>query len=716
MSSNSQQQQAECQTWKIEGGNKTELNVSLNSIGASTTSNLDNSSCSIRYEHEELFFNNFIGKNRSDASIDIESQSQRSSSAEQRLSRRFSLDNKSRTSLKDDNSAKTDDITVNINNLSAIEQKLFGPSTSASTSLPRRQSGFQSKNQDDDIEMEIKNMLKPPRESSKSKNPIKKFISLLHQPVVRQTTSTNVEDGVTTNTKKSRKQKKTKGPSIQFYTQESFPYDGCMTSNEVGDSLRSMDIDDSNHDDITVKVDNKRAKKTPEIPKDNNKNLYVRIMFVLLISLIITSGILLALRLMNRTKYEKSIGMELVSSYENSIEDIVSAYVDVEERLSERESPVTAEDTTAAYDQFEHQFENEVISDNGASLELEDIASAYANQEQFESDNVASEDKSEYVDSNLEQDFPSNPVTAEDPLIELPSELANIADLSDKFLPENGDIPFFFHVPLTAGVMVQSVLSICHNLVQASNFFTYKDNNSGWLYDEPLQVISSSSTSLRSSNDDDVKYVNVNTDSKEDIERAKRLKLAESNLADVIISPQLLLSSSIFTSEHKGRMFTLLRHPIERAHHMYYVKRNRSDEVASMSIQEYSTSKHMENNWLTRFLSGKQIGALTDHDLNVAKEVLKRKCLIGLVDNVDESINRFVEYFNFKSSKDNTQQCHENVINDALQNNNFGGDEITEDSDDWNALLNRNIYDMQVYNYAVQLFEEQGISVQGGVI
>lgn len=714
MSDSSQQQkQAEFQSWRIEGGNKTEFNVSSNSVGnASSTSNMDKSTCSIRYEHEELFFNEFVNKNRSDASIDIESQSLRSS-AEERLSRRFCLGDKSTTSLDDDKSEKTE----TVSNLSAIEHKLFG-TTSASTPPPRRQSGLQ-KNQDDDIEKKIKNMLKPPREPSNNPSSIKKFISFLHKPVVRQNTSADVEEGVTTKTKKStRKQKKkrTKGPSIQFNTEdESYPYDNYV-NNDASDSLKSMDISDSNHDDITVKVDNKRSKKISEIPEKSHTNLYVRILFILLISLIITTGILLAPRLMNRTSYEKSIGMEFVSSYDNSIEDIVSAYVDVEERLSERDSPVTT-DISAAYDEFEHQFENEVISDNEASLEMEDIVSAYVNVQQLDSE-VSSEEKIEEMDSAndiLEQDMDSSPVTTGDSSIELPSELENIADLSDKFIAENGDIPFFFHVPLTAGVMVQSVLSICYNLVQASNFFTYNDNNSGLLYDEPLKVISSSSTSLRSSNDDNIKYVNVNTDSKEDIERAKRLKLAESNLADVIISPQLLLSSSIFTSEHKGRMFTLLRHPIERAHHMYYVKRNRRDEVASMSIQEYSTSPHMENNWLTRFLSGKQTGALTDHDLKVAKEVLKRKCLIGLVDNIDESINRFIEYFNFKSSKDNTQQCHNNVINDAMQNNNFG-EAVTENSDDWNALLKRNVYDMQVYNYAVQLFEEQGILMQGGVI
>merc|ERR1712151_848697 len=301
----------------------------------------------------------------------------------------------------------------------------------------------------------------------------------------------------------------------------------------------------------------------------------------------------------------------------------------------------------------------------------------------------------------------------EDEIIKLPPVIEqNLADINDKYNEHNGDIPYFFHVPLTAGVMVQSILSTCYNLVQASNFFTHDMTNNALFYDEPLKVISSSSSS------NPIKYVNVNTDSEEDIERAKRLKIVGSNLADVIISPQLSSSSLFTNTNHKGRMFTLLRHPIERAYHMYYVKRERNTNVSNMSIQEYSTSIYIENNWLTRFLSGKKTGKLTENDLEIAKEVLKRKCLIGLVDAIDESINRFIDYFNFKSMRDNVQQCNENIINDALeQNNNFGSDSsIVENSDDWNALLTRNVYDMQVYNFAVQLYEQQGIMIQGGVI
>ena len=59
-----------------------------------------------------------------------------------------------------------------------------------------------------------------------------------------------------------------------------------------------------------------------------------------------------------------------------------------------------------------------------------------------------------------------------------------------------------------------------------------------------------------------MQLVNVDLYSPADIERAIQVGLADSNLANVVISPHLHLMSKVFTEKHQGRMFVLLRNPI----------------------------------------------------------------------------------------------------------------------------------------------------------
>merc|ERR1711862_698670 len=71
------------------------------------------------------------------------------------------------------------------------------------------------------------------------------------------------------------------------------------------------------------------------------------------------------------------------------------------------------------------------------------------------------------------------------------------------------------------------------------------------------------------------KYINVDTSTLDGIERAKDMNMIASNAArpEVVLSSYLLqISSDIYNKDNKGRAFTLLRHPIERAVSTYYFK------------------------------------------------------------------------------------------------------------------------------------------------
>ncbi len=88
-------------------------------------------------------------------------------------------------------------------------------------------------------------------------------------------------------------------------------------------------------------------------------------------------------------------------------------------------------------------------------------------------------------------------------------------------------------------------------------------------------------------------FVNVDAYSPKGIQRAKSLNLVTSKLADVVMSPLLHDAAALFTPTHKGRMFTLLRNPIERAASLFYFiqetqwKRpeTRNDQFADITIE-----------------------------------------------------------------------------------------------------------------------------------
>lgn len=111
---------------------------------------------------------------------------------------------------------------------------------------------------------------------------------------------------------------------------------------------------------------------------------------------------------------------------------------------------------------------------------------------------------------------------------------------------------------------------------------------------------------------------------------------------------------------------------------------------------------------MTRFLSNERTKALTDYELDVAKEVLRRKTLVGLLSEKGESLSRFFRYFGWDHLVgDGQQDCLEKNLdwNWPLKHRHETYDEGTETYD---LIAKQNFYDLQLYDYARELFREQG--------
>eukprot|EP00957_Ditylum_brightwellii_P203819 15336364-Ditylum_brightwellii.AAC.1 len=81
-----------------------------------------------------------------------------------------------------------------------------------------------------------------------------------------------------------------------------------------------------------------------------------------------------------------------------------------------------------------------------------------------------------------------------------------------------------------------------------------------------------------------------------------------------------------------------------------------------MSLAEFAQSDYSSKDWLTRFLVNKRRERVTWEDVQKAKEILRKKFLIGLYDRVEESMERIERYFGWFKNGPLERECHQNLI------------------------------------------------------
>eukprot|EP00591_Stephanopyxis_turris_P016685 CAMPEP_0195537986 /NCGR_PEP_ID=MMETSP0794_2-20130614/49023_1 /TAXON_ID=515487 /ORGANISM="Stephanopyxis turris, Strain CCMP 815" /LENGTH=239 /DNA_ID=CAMNT_0040671895 /DNA_START=35 /DNA_END=751 /DNA_ORIENTATION=- len=208
------------------------------------------------------------------------------------------------------------------------------------------------------------------------------------------------------------------------------------------------------------------------------------------------------------------------------------------------------------------------------------------------------------------------------------------------------------------------------------------------------------------------KFVNVDTTSPAGIEKAKRLNLASSGLPQVIISSYLQEISTVFTPDHQGRIFTLLRHPVDRAVSMLgYLgqatwEQTYDPKLANMTVEEYAQSNMVENNWMTRFLSGQLSGEVTSEHLELAKKILRTKTLIGLLPKIETSMERFAIYYGWELvNRPHRLKCVQRHLDGGSNQNKFSRKKVEKGSQGYSLLSWQNKFDLKLYEYAEELFE-----------
>ena len=281
--------------------------------------------------------------------------------------------------------------------------------------------------------------------------------------------------------------------------------------------------------------------------------------------------------------------------------------------------------------------------------------------------------------------------------------MSHFKDTSEPY--HKSDVPTFWHVPKSGGSTIKDVAGSCHRLITASNIGTLDGHEN----DEILQIVRPGGSM----------FVNVNTHTVEGIQHAKDIGFPSSGMAEIIVSNFVHESDALGSTSHMLRFFGVFRHPIERAISEFYYIQTASweetyhPELQNWTIEEYARSTMAEENWMTRQLANNPIDALSEDDLALAKEVLRRKFFVGLTDKMEESMDRFERFFrwSYRVNPHNQEKCREELLSKGGgANRNVNATKKAhpaKGTEGWELLAAKNNYDLQLYDYVVEMFDQQ---------
>lgn len=292
-------------------------------------------------------------------------------------------------------------------------------------------------------------------------------------------------------------------------------------------------------------------------------------------------------------------------------------------------------------------------------------------------------------------------------------QLNNFKDTWDPY--ETTDIPMFWHIPKAGGSSIKDAMGGCHRFIQATEFGV----TDGHINDKEVAIVYPAVPGAADT--DRSPFVNIDSTTVAGIQRARDMKFADSQLADVVVSPFVFELNDLFTQTAKGRLFSVFRHPIERAVSMFYYIRvadwepSYKPELKDWSLEQYAVSDVVENNWMTRQLSNQISGDLSEENLRNAMEVIRSKMLVGLMSKIEPSMTRFEKFFRwtYHVNPTNQEACRERLMGGGSNSNKANKKPLGEGDEAWGLLALQNNFDLQLYDYIEKLFDEQEAFVSG---
>jgi hypothetical protein len=272
-------------------------------------------------------------------------------------------------------------------------------------------------------------------------------------------------------------------------------------------------------------------------------------------------------------------------------------------------------------------------------------------------------------------------------------------------------VGMYWQVPRCGGTTLKHILGTClRRTAAARTSADYCDMNSDQLQTCQTKVGT---------------FVNADPSDHGGIQRCERMGLIQSGIPDVIVSSRILHAATLYDPDHKGRLFTILRNPIDRAVSTFYYlqnaywERHYRPELKEMTILDYAALPDTANNWMTRWLTGKNAEPhLTMEDLEFAKELLRRKFLIMLTEDMATSVERLLYYMNWQYDDERFEETRTCLLANTKKNDGQNRNKhLTpeEGSPEYEALMAINDLDYQLYVYATELFKVSQLCFRAGL-
>jgi len=285
----------------------------------------------------------------------------------------------------------------------------------------------------------------------------------------------------------------------------------------------------------------------------------------------------------------------------------------------------------------------------------------------------------------------------------------------------------FWHIPKSGGTTAKRMYE-CLGQTLANRLGA--DPRFGHDKDEEIVVFQPFETTP------EIKFVNVDTTTQKGILRAAELGLVASGKADMIFTSDINFAADhLFDSDHRARIFALFRNPVDRSVSKFYYlqtatwERTYRPEWQGMSILEWAAKYNADENFIVKKIAGKKLSEVADiTDLVTAKEIIRRHFIVGLMNEMEESLRRFNIFLGLDYSGEQGQICKEQFFgssNNELEvssdvgahkgtsagpNDNKNSNphpKVAEGSREYNILAERNALDMILFNFITLLYAEQ---------
>jgi len=320
-------------------------------------------------------------------------------------------------------------------------------------------------------------------------------------------------------------------------------------------------------------------------------------------------------------------------------------------------------------------------------------------------------------------------------------------------LPYNPNLekPVVWDVPQSGGGTLQTIFGSCLHLVQCNHDYTFNHDHTtpatkrnlmelvtradvkaaieqsnamkmshqheSYEPQKPLHPQTEEDPPLMTGFHRSSTYVNVDCSSPERVDRGIAHDLAKSDIADIFYSHDPYDIARLFAPPREvyGRGFVVIRNPIRRAVATYKrLQIKRPEMVKDMTLEQFATSHHLQDNFLTRTLSRNMNAPLTEADINLAKEILKRKFVVGLYDHFEESVRRFEAFLGWKVSE-SINSCQSEAVQEEMNlgYNDFGA--VSYDSA-YSAIAEKLRADLELFKFAEYLYKYQERALFGNAV